>query len=195
MYAKIPGNTYISALKNTHTHTHMHMHTLAHTHTHTCRYSQSYAIRMPKYQGTPIFPRSSTHTHTHMHTHTHTHLQILAVTCQETAASKPSAQSFVVIPAPLVLVSMTLGSLTAEQVTVHVAQQIVAAVADCIGVPRLSVELLLFRNARRRLLALFVTCRIFAVDAEEADSIMKRILDADIQVIVWVCGCVCVFWV
>ncbi len=113
-------------------------------------------------------------------------MQVLAVTCQGSTASEPSAQSFAVTPAPVVLVAVTIDGLSADQVTAQVESQLVAAVADSIGVVRLSVKLLSFRNARRRLPALVVTCQILAVDADEAKRLQQKIAGADIQVCVYV---------
>jgi hypothetical protein len=124
---------------------------------------------------------------THTHTHTHmAHTQILAVTCHDTTASNPSAQNFVIIPAHAVIVSLTLDGLTVKQVTTTVQQQLVAAVADSIGVPRLSVQFVSVSNGRRRLLALVVTCRVLAVDAQQVAALQEKIAKADLQV------CVCV---
>ncbi len=123
----------------------------------------------------------------YIHTHIHiAHTQVIAVTCQGTIASQASAQNFVIIPAPAVIVSLTLDGLTVEQVTKTVQQQLVAAVADIIGVPRLSVQFLSIKNGRRRLLALVITCRVLAVDAQHVAALQEKIAKADIQV------CVCV---
>jgi hypothetical protein len=149
-----------------------------HAHMHTCRYSLSHAKELS--HATPQ------HTTIFMHTCTHAHTQILAVTCQGTISSKSSAQSFVVTPAPIVLVTVTIDGLSADQVTAQVESQLVAAVADSIGVARLSVKLLSFRNARRRLPALVVTCQILAVDADEAKWLQQKIAGTDIQVCVYV---------
>ena len=87
------------------------------------------------------------------------------------------------IPGPSVLVSLRIeGSLTAEQVTQKVQQQLVAAVADSIGVPSALVQLLSFSNARRRLLALDLILRILAANAEEANILREMVQRADIQV-------------
>jgi hypothetical protein len=88
-----------------------------------------------------------------------------------------------IIPAPAVIVYMTIGgSLTAEQVTKQVEQQLVGAVADSIRVPETHVQLLSVANARRRLLALALSFRILALDEGDANSLLMKLEKADIQV-------------
>jgi hypothetical protein len=78
---------------------------------------------------------------------------------------------------------MTIGgSLTAEQVTKQVEQQLVGAVADSIRVPETHVQLLSVANARRRLLALALSFRILALDEGDANSLLMKLEKADIQV-------------
>jgi hypothetical protein len=127
---------------------------------------------------------ASVHTATFMHTHAY--MQVLAVACQGTTASEPLGQSFAVIPAPAVLVTVTIYGLSADQVTAEIEKLLVAAVAESIGVQPLSVKLQALRNARRRLPALVVTCQILAVDADEAKRLQQKIATADIQVLVHV---------
>jgi len=99
----------------------------------------------------------------------------------------------------MVVVSMTLGgTLTEEQVTKQVEQQLVAAVAYSMGVPDARVRLLSFKNARRRLLALTVTFQIFAGNTQDAQSIKQKIEGADLQVFVccaWLgsSACLCMY--
>ncbi len=90
------------------------------------------------------------------------------------------------------MVTMTFGgSLTAKDFTPAVQDKLIAAVAESIGVPRVLVQIVSFRDARRRLLALSVTFRILAANAADAEALRKKIVTADIQVCVRACVYAC----
>ena len=129
----------------------------------------------------------------HTHTYTPKHTQVIAITCLGTKASSgPTSQNFKVIAAPAVIVTMTFGgSLSAKDVTPAVQDKLSAAVAESIGVPRALVQIVSFRDARRRLLALAVTFRILAANAADAEALRQKVVTADIQVCVCMCVCMC----
>jgi hypothetical protein len=118
---------------------------------------------------------------------------VIAILCTGTKESSvPTSQNFRVTPAPSVMVTMTFGgSLTAKDFTPAVQDKLIAAVAESIGVPRVLVQIVSFRDARRRLLALSVTFRILAANAADAEALRKKIVTADIQVCVRACVYAC----
>ncbi len=108
-------------------------------------------------------------------------LQILAVACQGSVASVLASQNVVVVEAPAVVVTLTLGgNLAASQVTPAVERQLEAGIAETIGVPAALVKLLSFKNdGRRRLLALSVTFQILATNQENAAKLQAKAASAD----------------
>jgi hypothetical protein len=110
----------------------------------------------------------------------HVLLQVIAVSCQGAASSSPASKDIKIVEAPAVVVTMTLGgSLTAEQVTPEVEQQLENAVAESLGISSALIEIQSVKNARRRLLALAVTFRILAANAVDAAVLQKKATTTD----------------
>ena len=107
-------------------------------------------------------------------------LQVIAVSCQGTTASSPASKDIKIVEAPAIVVTMTLGgSLTAEQVTPEVEQQLENAVAESLGISPALIQIQSVKNARRRLLALAVTFRILAANATDAAALQKKATTTD----------------
>jgi hypothetical protein len=109
--------------------------------------------------------------------------QVLAIACQGAESSAVISKMFSISEGRIVLITMTLsGFSSASQVTKTVEQQIVAAVADNLGISLGLVTLDSVKDARRRLLAISTTLRVLTTDENAAANLQKKAQEADWQV-------------
>jgi hypothetical protein len=109
--------------------------------------------------------------------------QVLAVSCQGSEPSFVISKRFSISEGVILLISMTISGVpSASQLPKSVEQQIVAAVADSLGLAVGLVSIDSIKDARRRLLTISTTLRVLATDADNAANLQKKAQDADLQV-------------
>jgi hypothetical protein len=114
----------------------------------------------------------------------HRPMQVLAVTCQGVASSASSSKRFPVIPAPSLLISMTIGGISSfVEITKTMEQKLIAATAESLDISVERVQIEHVKDQSRRLLALSITFRVLAADGRDAVELQLRITKADFQVI------------
>jgi hypothetical protein len=112
-------------------------------------------------------------------------VQVQVTLCKGSVSSDLTSKKFEIVPAPTILLSVTLGgSSTMSQISKQVQQKLIAAVASSLAISSELVQIISAQNAARRMLAVEIAFRIFTIDAADAAKLQQRVKVSDIQVLI-----------
>ena len=110
-------------------------------------------------------------------------MQVIAVSCQGNISSTPTTKKINILPIAVEIsltVTWSFSKLDIES-SPKLRQQLVDGVADALGISSFLVQLVAYKDARRRLLALSITFRVLASSADTAASLKQKATTADFQ--------------